>query len=586
MPVKSTFTLFLTSVALLFNSCKPLSIVTENHNNLTDQPVHYSEKEEINLKKNFYNGTKERLLGNYELATKYFENCLKIDKYHAASLYELARINDYQKNYEGALAYSKLASDVCGDNDWLIEYYAEILEKNNKYSQAIKIYNNLLDQSPNNLELLYHLINVLLQKNDLKEAIEIFNRVENIVGFDPSISLQRERIYIQLGDFDSAIKELKMLIVNDPEESRYYGMLGELYQMKGNETEAYQTYLQLLKLDPDNPYIHLSLSDYYQKIGNEEKAFQEHKKAFENERLDLNTKISILLGYYRMSQPDNDRDYQGMGFELCAILLKTNPNDPKTHAIYGDFLNMEEGRVGEALDEYKKALELDKTNFIIWNQVLIIESELNLYEDMLNKSNEALSLFPNQPSFYLFNGVANLQNKNLQQAIKSLTIGKNLVIDNNSLLGQFYSNLGDAYHESNNDSASDRAYEDALKIDPNNSYVLNNYSYYLSLRGINLDRAEEMARTANSLQPDSPSYQDTYGWILFQMGKYEQAKEWIYKAINNGGKSSGVILEHYGDVLFKLGDKEGCLKYWGEALKTGFESESLKLKIEQIINKK
>ena len=101
---------------------------------------------------------------------------------------------------------------------------------------------------------------------------------------------------------------------------------------------------------------------------------------------------------------------------------------------------------------------------------------------MLRDSKAALELFPNQPMFYFFYGATNLQKKNFAEAIEYLNIGKDYVIDNPPLLAQFYANLGDAYNGIKKYEESDKAYEEALKIEPKNIYVLNNYGYYLSLR--------------------------------------------------------------------------------------------------------
>ena len=70
---------------------------------------------------------------------------------------------------------------------------------------------------------------------------------------------------------------------------------------------------------------------------------------------------------------------------------------------------------------------------------------------------------------------------------------------------------------------------------------------------------------------------DTYGWILYQQGKYKEAEVWLSRAAKMGSKSS--ILEHYGDVLYKLDRKDEALNYWIDAKKAGLNSESLDKKI-------
>src|SRR5690606_11080844 len=192
---------------------------------------------------------------------------------------------------------------------------------------------------------------------------------------------------------------------------------------------------------------------------------------------------------------------------------------------------------------------------------------------------EALELFPTLPSFYLFNGVGHLQQKEYDEAIEALLAGVDLVVENFDQLGQFYSSLGDAYHAIGDHAASDEAYEKSLSVHEDNPYVLNNYSYYLSLRGENLDEALKMAQKANELQPNEATFEDTYAWVLYQAGRYEEAREWLEKALNHGGITEGTTLEHYGDLLYQLNRKDEALEYWIQAREAGDAAENIDKKI-------
>ncbi|MBL7937323.1 MAG: tetratricopeptide repeat protein, partial [Bacteroidia bacterium] len=160
---------------------------------------------------------------------------------------------------------------------------------------------------------------------------------------------------------------------------------------------------------------------------------------------------------------------------------------------------------------------------------------------------------------------------------RSLEDGIEFVYDNKPLLIEFYSNLGNAYNSIKNYAKSDKAFDDALKVDPDNALILNNYSYFLSLRKEKLEKAERYSKRSNELAPNNRSYIDTYGWILYQQGKYKEAEEWLSRAVKMGSKSA--ISEHYGDVLYKLGRKEEALNYWQEAKTAGSGSELLDKKI-------
>ena len=192
---------------------------------------------------------------------------------------------------------------------------------------------------------------------------------------------------------------------------------------------------------------------------------------------------------------------------------------------------------------------------------------------------DAIEVFPNEPLAYLFKGGAELQMKEYEKAIKSLSKGEKMSADKDKLRAQFLADMGDAYHDMNKSDASDSSYEKALKLDPENAYVLNNYSYYLSERKVNLEKAKEMSAYSNKLEPDNNSFLDTYAWILFQLNDFTGAKEWQEKALKAGGEKSGTILEHYGDILFKLGQKDQALDYWKKAKDNGGGTTNLDRKI-------
>ena len=126
---------------------------------------------------------------------------------------------------------------------------------------------------------------------------------------------------------------------------------------------------------------------------------------------------------------------------------------------------------------------------------------------------------------------------------------------------------------------SDKAFESSIEIVADNPYTLNNYAYYLSVRNEKLDRAAEMSLQSIRIVPDNPSFEDTYGWILYQQKKYTEAEKWINNSLRNGGDKSGVVNEHYGDVLYQLGDKEKAVEYWKKAKQLGEASDLIDKKI-------
>jgi tetratricopeptide (TPR) repeat protein len=179
---------------------------------------------------------------------------------------------------------------------------------------------------------------------------------------------------------------------------------------------------------------------------------------------------------------------------------------------------------------------------------------------------------------YYFNGYGNYRKHRHQETVASMEQAKKLMPGNKGILEEINGLLGDSYNALKQYDKSDKAYDDALAINPNNYVALNNYSYYLALRKTNLEKAERMSAHLIKNNPDNPTYLDTYAWVLYVREKYKEAKKFIEKAINSGLANSEHF-EHYGDILFKLGDTNGAVTQWEKAKGLDANNETLSKKI-------
>ncbi|MFL5764846.1 MAG: tetratricopeptide repeat protein [Bacteroidia bacterium] len=537
-----------------------------------------TEKEQVLFTTLFFDANKSWILGDYDMAEANYSRALKIDPASAACMYGLARIYDFQNNKNQALFYAKKAATAEPGNTWYQLLYADCLRSTKQPEGVVSVYERLVKDNPNNFDFYYELAIAYLYVNKTSDALKTYNKIEEQIGVTAEASEQKLKIYKGMGNLDKAIEETKKLIRTFPKESKYYGILGELYQDKGQNEKALEAYNDLLKMDPSNAYVHLSLADYYRSQKQNDKAFQEIKIAFQSKDLGIDPKVKILLSYYDITE--NYPELKPDADELCRILVAVHPDEAKAFAMYGDFL-FRDKKYEEARVQYRKSIALDKEKFAIWNQLMEIENQLNDFVSLEKESKEAMDLFPNQAASFFYNGVANFQLKKYNEALESLSEGKEFVYDNKPLLSYFYATIGDVQNRLKNNDASDEAYDKCLELDPSNVSVLNNYAYYLSLRNKDLEKAEEMSKKANTIAPNNSSYQDTYGWILYKMKKYDDAKTWVLKAIENGGATNGVLLEHYGDVLYQLGDIDAAVKYWAEAKRNGNSSPALDKKINE-----
>lgn len=531
------------------------------------------------LKKNaalFVEANKEKNAGNITMAEMLYKECIKLDPNDAASMYELASIYMVSNKLENAKQLALKATKIDTTNSWYKLLLSNIYKRNENYVESVKVLEELVAQSPTNLEFIEELaLNYMLVGKN-KEAIKSLNIIENKIGISEQLTIQKQQLYLKLQQVDSAVFEIEKLINEFPLEVRYYALLAELSVQNKLNNKAIWAYSKIAELDPDNAYIHISLSDFYRKNGDSTKAFNELKMGFENDQLNVDSKIQILLSYFTANQIITQRNPKA--FELINILARKYPENTRVLSIKAEILYQSQV-FDKSRELLLKVIALDSSLVASWEQLLIVESALSDFESLEQHSLSAIQLFPTRPIPYLFAGMVSFQNEKPEKALEFYLKGIKLVSGNTALSIQFYSFLGDTYHELKNNTASDEAYENALKLDPENSVVLNNYAYYLSLRSEKLEQAKRMSFKAVELDPDNASNLDTKAWVLFKMGLFEEAKIIIEKAMEVSEDNSAEVYEHYGDILFRTGEKRKAVKFWKKARKIGSESEFLNKKI-------
>lgn len=539
-----------------------------------------SEAERVVFIGDFMAGQKQKMIDNPEKAIKYFQKALKTDPSSAAVKYEIARIYFEDQKLDDCKDLMLQAVKSEPTSEWYNSLLAQTFTAQNKMSEALKIYEKILKDHPEKKEYLFELANINLYLRNYKEALSNFDEIEKNFGQNEEIAREKLSLYDQLGMKKEAIEMLENMANNEPGNPFYAAMLAEYYQRNGQGEKGLKRFHDLLEKDPTNGMAHLSIYEYHLNSGDKQKASAHLKKAMESSELNIDIKMNILLNYFTITEIDKSLLPEAM--ELVDILLERHPDEAKSHAISGDFL-MREGRIEEAKTEFLKAVILAPDRAAIWSQILAIDFEQGEFAEMVKHTEECLELFPTNPEFYYFNGLALNRLSNFDKAIPVLLSGKELVFDDPVLKTDFLTLLGESYNYNKDHKNSDKSFEQALNIQSENALILNNYSYYLSLRGDKLDRAREMIEKALNIVPGNPSYLDTYAWVLFKSGEYTEAEAQIKMAIAKGGSSSGAVLEHYGDILFKLGEESEAIEQWKIALSLGDTSEVLekKLKDEQ-----
>jgi Tfp pilus assembly protein PilF len=142
-----------------------------------------------------------------------------------------------------------------------------------------------------------------------------------------------------------------------------------------------------------------------------------------------------------------------------------------------------------------------------------------------------------------------------------------------------YPILGDAYQALGKNKESDEAFEKALAVNPNDDHVLNNYSYFLSIRKEKLALADSLSARLVLAHPNNGTYLDTRAWVLYELNRFAEARIVMEAALKDRENVSATLWEHYGDVLFRLKLVDKAVEAWKEALRLDSSRESVDKKI-------
>lgn len=530
----------------------------------------------------FYEAMNAKTAGKYDSYYDILAYCHEIDSTNANVLYEIGNYFNSIGEKNKAFNFYRKAAGYDTNNYYYNTAYATMCLEFKQYDDAIEQFTKLIEKNPDDSELYVFLSESHRMNGNIQEAITTLDRLEKIVGLNERISLHKFQLYTALKQEEKAFSEIQKYIDKYPNQLKYQILLGDLYLQAGKTKEAYLIYSKAKAKDPEDPYLISSMAQYYEQTNNKPAAENELKTALTSSKMDIDTKLSILAQYIGTLQQNQKETLAANA--LFDTLMIQHPQEPKLNMMYGNLL-MIQNKKDDARAQYRIFAEANPTNPFGWEQLLS-----TAFPDSLDLTikicKTAIANIEDQPQFYFYLGAAEYMKEEYQTALKTLQKGVTYVNENNTrLLGDFYGQIGDLYYHTGKQDSAFATYEKALKYDPNNIGVLNNYSYFLSLAKKDLSKAEIMSSKAVKMDPTNPTYLDTYGWVLFEQGAYSISKIYLEDAIKyskeKGEDISSEVLEHYGDVLYKTNEPDKALEYWIKAKEKGdSESKTLDKKIE------
>jgi tetratricopeptide (TPR) repeat protein len=532
-----------------------------------------SEEAKMKAEMALIDGQKHLILENYAKALEMFRVAREINPKDAAIHFKIAEVLYRNQDYNNAIASAEEAISLDPENKFYYLLAADIQTARGDLLSAQRIFENLLKR-PGNEEYLMDLAIIYQYQGKDQKALEVITRAQDHFGTNESLVVEKQKILTRMGNTEQIVLEWERLVKEEPFEESHIFKLADLLISLKQYDKAEKFLRDVSTTSGSANRAGLMLAEILKNQGRTKDAMSFARPALLSSEISFDLKGGILNDLLKVTDESSKDNMLSLVMDVADV----HPREYTAQAFAGDVC-FQLGEKQSALIYYLKSTRLIPDNFSVWQNILSLEAEFNMYDSLQVHAEEAIEYFPNQAALYYFGGTAYLRKKNYSRASQLLEMGKRYALDD-KLKSVFNGQLGDAYNGLKNYTKSDAAYDEALRYDPNNEHVLNNYSYFLSLRKADLEKALKMSTQLLQLKPDVATYLDTHGWVLFVLGKYKEAQKPLQRAATLKPESG--VLDHYGDVLFKLGSVDEAVKMWEKAA----EKQPSELLLKKIADKK
>lgn len=518
-----------------------------------------------------------RLLGDSARARHHFERALAIDTTYAPAAYHTAAMLMMDSTDE-AERYSLRAYRTDTTDVWFNSQLGRLQILQEDYAEGIRLFNELVRMKGNDPEN-HRILAMLYNEQDQPfSAIIVLDSAERRLGIHPAISPLKRQLLVQTGQFDRALEQNEELIANDPYNIDNYIIAAELYAHAKKDSLALVNYDRALAIDSTSIDALGSLNEFYGQRGDHANYLRTMLPLFASREVDLERKIKI---FNRLTNNiDYYQQFYGPLNQLAITVAVTHPDDLNAMELYTTHL-IATGDLDRALEIYKSHVNDSVPEPKIFNTILDIESFKERPDSVEHYTRMAMERFPDRPEFILRRGTYLLYNDQYKPAERAFRDALRR-IDSDSLRGATLTLIGDAQYQDKRPRAAFRTYKKALQLLPNDAGLLNNYAYFLSEEGRELERALEMAERAITISRNNSTYLDTYAWILYKLERYSEAKRYMRQAVTLDPTQSEVLMCHYGDILFALGENFMAQIYWEKARDGGYDKAEIESRLQKL----
>ena len=409
---------------------EPTPFADENVDDLEDVSDAFQES--------FFEALKQKAIQNHDRAISELNRCIQQEPDRAFLYFERAKNEGALKRYDLAEQDLLKALELDPNRESMLALLYDVYYKTRDYTKAETTVKKLIpfdSQYKEDLARIYSLT------KKYEEALGLLDELDIEKGKDLYREQLRTRIYRQSGNGELRARSVEAKIAADPKNEAEYLKLIFLYSEEGNNAKAYETALKLQKINPEADEVQLALYKFYLEDGKVAEAIQSMNKVLRSARMDGKAKHRVLNDF--LTFVNENPTYQPQLEEAIAI-FDTQVADAKVYQELANY-HLKKGEKIKGLKYFEKALQADTENLELIKNTVLLQLDTEQYTSATELTVKALDLFPSQPLLYLTQGVAYNKLGQFDEAIESLEIGIDYIIENVKMESDFYQQLGEAY---------------------------------------------------------------------------------------------------------------------------------------------
>ena len=394
--------------------------------------------EKDDFEDSFYESLKQKGIENYDKAIIELEKCLKIQPNNATIYFELGKNYLEQKEYKKAYESFEKATKIDPNNRWFWVGMYDVCYENKEFEKAIPIVLKLIEFKKEYKE---ELVSLYMNTDQYDNALELINELNDQVG-----KLEMREIYkseiLQDPKFHSAerVNLLEQIKKNPKEESNYIALIF-LYN-KNNQEELAQQIAKKLELEiPNSDWAKVSLFKLYLKNNDGENAVKAMNFVLGSMKIDQKIKHRIFNEFllFIKDKPQFDSD-----LEKAVSYFDTDKSIEVAKELGKFYHNKKNWE--KAIRFYE--IQLKKIPDELETALLLFEcyTEKGNFDVIEKKVETFIQIYPTQPQFYYYLGLAYNQKGTYKKAKDVLESGLDFVVDNPKLEINFNIQLGEAYN--------------------------------------------------------------------------------------------------------------------------------------------